>query len=501
MTNSLGRPDLMLIDLYEQDLQTGRITKPEAYDLICRFLLLGDCLYNKEVTVEKYGDHENEIAFTLGGCDRNGNEVFNDLTRMFLQAHRELNLIYPKPHCRFSSCSNHEYLKLIAEDILSGRGVYSLLNDDCIVEALVRDGKTLADAREYSCTGCWDLVVDSREDNVGGNYFSLARIMEATIHDDDETIRRAEVAIKRIDGAESFTEIYDILVQNSLGVLRGMMEIEGKYGQLWNKAAPAPLNSACSQDCLKKRKDFTAGGQRYNPHAVSLCFFANFLDSLLAIKTICFERKICTLSELLTAVRNNWQGAESLRQQVLSAPHWGDNRTETTELARQLHEDIYANTRDIRNERGGNYQLGFWIYREFRFWGEKMKALPDGRCDGDYLAQSLNPSHFRNDQDITTVLQSLSQLDLTKSAANSVVNLVLDKTGLTTDVIIALLQSFAQLKLQLLQLNCTSREELLDAQKHPELHQNLIVRLCGFSAKFTALSRDWQNEVIARKEY
>jgi formate C-acetyltransferase len=280
-----------------------------------------------------------------------------------------------------------------------------------------------------------------------------------------------------------------------------MMEIEGKYGQLWNKAAPAPLNSACSQDCLKKRKDFTAGGQRYNPHAVSLCFFANFLDSLLAIKTICFERKICTLSELLTAVRNNWQGAESLRQQVLSAPHWGDNRIETTELARQLHEDIYANTRDIRNERGGNYQLGFWIYREFRFWGEKMKALPDGRCDGDYLAQSLNPSHFRNDQDITTVLQSLSQLDLTKSAANSVVNLVLDKTGLTTDVIIALLQSFAQLKLQLLQLNCTSREELLDAQKHPELHQNLIVRLCGFSAKFTALSRDWQNEVIARKEY
>lgn len=501
MNNSLGRPDAMLIALYERDLQAGRITEAEAYDLICRFLLLGDCLYNKEATVKDYSDHENEIVFTLGGCDRHGNEIFNDLTRMFLQAHRELNLIYPKPHCRFSSRSSHEYLELIAEDIFAGHGVYSLLNDDCIIETLIKDGKTPEDAREYSCTGCWDLTVDSREDNAGGNYFSLARVMEATIHDDDATIRRAGIEIKRIDEAASFPEVYDILLQNVLGVLRGMMKMEGEYGQLWSKVAPAPLNSACSPDCLKKRKDFTAGGQRYSPHAVALCFFANFLDSLLALKTVCFDRKSYPLPELLAAVRRNWKGSEAIRQQVLQAPHWGDDRPETSELARRLYEDIYAATRDLKNERGGYYQLGFWIYREFRFWGENMKALPDGRYDGDYLAQSLNPSHFRNDQDVTTVLQSLSRLDLTKCAGNSVVNLVMDKTGTSPKIIIALLQSFAKLGLQLLQLNCTSREELLDAQKHPELHQNLVVRICGFSAKFTALSREWQNEVIARREY
>ena len=501
MTNSLGRPDYLLIELYHQDLEAGRITRDDAYDLICRFLLHGDCLYDHDVPVTGYGDHENEIVFTLGGCDREGHEVFNDLTRMFLQAHRELNLIYPKPHCRFSAHSNPEYLNLIAEDILSGRGVYSLLNDDGIVAALQKDGKSLEDAREYSCTGCWDLVVDSCEDNAGGNYFSLARIMEATIHDDAESLRRAGVTIRRIDHAQTFDAVYDLMSQNTLGILRGMMEMEGKYGSLWSKAAPGPLNSACSLDCLERRKDFTAGGQRYNPHGVSLCFFANYLDSLLAIKTLCFDRKVCTLPELLNAVRRNWKDAEALRQQVLHAPHWGDNRPETTALARRIHEDLYAQTRDLRNERGGAYQLGYWVYREFRLWGEKMKALPDGRHDGDYLAQSLNPSHFRNDQDVTTVLQSLAQLDLTKSAADSVVNLILDKTGLTPAIIDSLLRSFACLKLQLLQLNCTSREELLDAQKHPELHQNLIVRICGFSAKFTVLSREWQNEVINRREY
>ncbi|MFA5204924.1 MAG: pyruvate formate lyase family protein [Lentisphaeria bacterium] len=501
MTNSLGRPDAWLIALYRRDLEAGRITAASAYDLVCRFLLHGDCLYDKNATVTGYGDHENEIVYTLGGCDRDGNEVFNDLTRMFLRAHRELRLIYPKPHCRFSANSAPAYLKLLADDILGGRGVYSLLNDDCLVEALRQDGKTLEDAREYSCTGCWDLVVDSREDNAGGNYFSLARILEATIHDDAETRRRAGVAIRRIDDAADFAAVYNIMRENTLSTLCGMMAMEGQYGRLWGRVAPAPLNSACSLDCLEKRRDFTAGGQRYNPHAVSLCFFANFLDSLLAIQDLCFVRLVCTLPELLAAVRHNWQGAEALRRQVLAAPHWGDARPETAALARRLHEDLYARTRDLRNERGGQYQLGYWIYREFRLWGETMKALPDGRHDGDYLAQSLNPSHFRNDQNVTTVLQGLAQLDLTKCAGNSVVNLVLDKTGLTPEVLDGLLRTFARLKLQLLQLNCTSREELLDAQQHPELHQDLIVRICGFSAKFTALSRAWQNEVISRKEY
>ncbi|MFA6930015.1 MAG: pyruvate formate lyase family protein [Lentisphaeria bacterium] len=499
--NSLGRLDAWLIGFYDNDLKNGRITPDEAYDLICRFLLLGDMLYDHNKTVVKYGDHENEIVFTLGGCDPAGTEVFNDLTKMFLRAHREMNLIYPKPHCRFSTNSNHEYLLHIGNDILSGRCVYSLLNDDCIIPALVKDGKALADARDYCCTGCWDLVLDSREDNAGGNYFSLARIMEATIHDAPETLAAAHLDFQRIDTAENFEEVYRILMENTFKVMLDMLKTEGTFGQLWSKAAPAPLHSACSLDCLEKRKDFTAGGQRYNPHAFSLCFFANFIDSLLAISTLCFERKICTLPELLNTIRNNWKDAEVLHHQALNSPHWGDNKPETVSLARRVFEDIYARTRSLKNERGGCFQLGVWIYREFRYWGEIMKALPDGRRDGELLAQSLNPSHFRNREAVTTVFQCLSCLDLTKCAGNSVVNLVLDKSGTTPDTIEALLRTFAQLKLQLLQLNCTSHEELLDAQKHPEAHENLIVKICGFSAKFTALSKEWQEEVIHRRTY
>lgn len=499
-TNTLGRPDAWLETLYQADLENGRITPERAYDLICRFLLLADMMYSHDTSVIGYGDHENECVFTLGGCDSAGKPVFNDLTRMFLKAHRELGCIYPKPHCRYCSASPEEYLKLICSDILSGRGVYSLINDDSIIPALVKDGKSLEDARNYCCTGCWDIVVDSCEDNEGGNYFNLARVLEATIYESDQRLQELGLKYKRIDDAATFEDVYSNLMENVLQTLQGMMKME-QLGAIRSQVAPAPLDSACSSDCLEKRLDYTAGGQRYNPHAVSLCFFANFLDSMLAIDDLCFRRRLCSLQELLSAVRNNWRNADELRLAVLAAPHWGDAKPETIRLAQRFFNEVYERTRGIKNSRGGDYQLGCWVYREFRFWGEKTRALPDGRHDGDELAQSLNPSHFRNHSDITTMLRCLSSLDFSKMAGDSVINIMLDKTGLTSETMEALVRSCAALKLQLLQLNCSSRQELLEAQKHPEAYPNLIVRLCGFSAKFTSLSKEWQNEVINRKDF
>ena len=499
--NSLGRPDAWLIGYYRADLENGRLTEEEAYDLVCRFLLLGDSVYDRDSKVVKYGDHEHEIAMTLGGCDEQGNEVFNELTKLFLKAHRELNLIYPKPHCRYGANSSREYLRSITDDIVRGRGVYSLLNDGTVIPALVKSGKTLEDARDYSCTGCWDLVVDGREDNSGGNYFNLARILEATIHEPEENLADLKYRFERLEGSRSFDEVCHRLTGNALQVFRELLEAQSRYGRLRVEVAPTPLFSACSCDCLEKRCDFTAGGQRYNPHAVSLCFFANFVDSLLAIRDLCFERKICSLDELLGAVRANWQGAETLRREVLKAPHWGDDRPETRELARRVFEMFLDAAGKIRNARGGGYQLGMWIYREFRFWGEKTRALPDGRRDGDHLALSLGPSHFRNDGSVTDMLKCLTSLDLTRCAGNTVVNVVLDRSVVTPDAAEALVRSCGALGLELLHLNCFSRENLLDAQRHPENYPALMVRICGFSAKFTSLSPEWQNEVIGRTRW
>ena len=216
-----------------------------------------------------------------------------------------------------------------------------------------------------------------------------------------------------------------------------------------------------------------------------------------------FEKKICSLPALLQAVRNNWQGEEGefLRKNVLRSSHWGDNKEVTRTLGRRIFEELYSFLRKYENEKGGKYQAGFWCYREFRFWGEKLKALPDGRRNGDLLAQSLNPSHFRCHEDITSVLQSLACLDMEKVAGNSVVNLMLERSGITEETAENLVRTFARLQLQQLQLNCAGREELLDAMLHPEKHQSLFVRICGFSAKFISLSPQWQKEILERTSF
>ena len=133
--------------------------------------------------------------------------------------------------------------------------------------------------------------------------------------------------------------------------------------------------------------------------------------------------------------------------------------------------------------------------------GNNTRATPDGRFDGDELSQSLNPSHFRNREPLTTVLRCLSSLDLKRCAGNSVVNLCLERENFNSDTVEALLRSFAALNLQQLQLNCMDSRELEEARIHPENYQHLVVRICGFSAQFVSLSPEWQEEIINRRKF
>ena len=155
-----------------------------------------------------------------------------------------------------------------------------------------------------------------------------------------------------------------------------------------------------------------AGSGRYNPHAVPLAGFAIFTDSLLAIRTLCFEGGTHELTELLTAVRANWDGHEALRAAALAAPHFGDNSAASNELARRILNDLYAQTRDLRNERGGPFQLGLYNYRDIIDWAKVTNATPDGRRTGDYLTQGLTPFRLHRSAELTSTINSGAALEL-----------------------------------------------------------------------------------------
>ena len=498
----LGRLDLMLGDFYKRDLAAGRITVDEAYDLLCRYMIYTDNKLDfSKPADQSYNLQELGEVVILGGCDEDGNEVCNDITFMVLRAHQEQKMLYPKIHCRITSNSNQEYLDAINQDFVSGRNVISFLNDECIIPAQVKVGKRIEDARNYVAGGCWEIMLEGCEHSAGANcYVNLTRIMDMSIHDHPE-LASTGVICNKLDDCKDFEEVYQTAVGNATRALRQMCTFIGKNGVVWPQVSPSPFFSACLADCLENRTDYTAGGGRYNPHGVPLGGFANFLDSLLVIRKLCFETKYCTLDELLTAVRANWETYEILRSKVLTMPHFGDDDPESNALASRILDDLHASIQGLLTERGGPFQLGLYIYREIIFWAKKTSATPDGRRLGDVLTQGLTPSRLHRAAEITATINSSAALDLTKCPANSVLTISMPLGGVNLQTLAHLEKSFAASGLGMLQLNCVNKAELEDARIHPENHKDLIVRLFGYSAYFTNLPPAFQEEFITRNIY
>lgn len=503
--NTFGRPDLELLPFYEADIAAGRLTKAEAYELITKFLLTFDCHYDHDMKMVGYADHELENTYTLGGCDAAGEPVWNDLTEMFLRATREEKIIFPKIKCRYSSDSPKAYLDAINKDVIRGTSSILYQNDDACIPALMRYGRKLEEAREYVITGCWGMLVNGVEKPDSGSYVNLLKPFEFSLHRLADKCAHVGIDFVPIDDAADFEEVYRITLDNFRKLFKARASIVLRGKGIWSRIDPLPIFSAPLESCLDKRLDYTAGGAKYQDDQFMLVGFPNIVDSLLAIKTLCFEKQRCTLSELLAAVRADWDGYEVLRIAAMHCPAWGDESDESCAMAARLNEDLYTLAEALPPTLwGGRTQIGHLTYTEIRFWAEKTLATPDGRHNGEYFSQGLTPSRLHKIDSVTQVVNSLRCLNASKMAANTVVNMILpSEVGgqMNLDRCEGFLRACAGSAMQSLQLNCVTREELLDAQVHPENHRNLIVRVCGFSARFTSLSPEWQAEVLSRNFY
>lgn len=499
--NSFGRLDLDLFPFYEADIQSGRLTPEDGYDLICQFLVTFDMHYDHDMPMVGYSDHELENTYVLGGCDEEGIPVYNALTEMFLRATREEKIVYPKIKCRFSADSPKEYLDAIDQSVINSTSTILYQNDDAVIPALVRDGKPLAEARDYIVHGCWGMTLNGCEKPDSGNYVNILKAFEYSIHADEAQKEAVNMPFQKLDNAKTFEDVYQITLENIRILFAERLRIGTRGGQVWDQVDALPLFSSTLENCLEKGLDFTSGGAKYQDHQYMCVGFPNIVDSLLSIRRLCFEDRICTLPQLLDAVRRNWQDCGELRAAAIHSPGWGDGQETSCELANRFNNDLFRLLEELSETIPGRIRLGHLTYTEIKWWGEKTKATPDGRYDGDYFSQGLTPSRLKKISSVTNVVRSFAQLDASTMAGNTVVNILLPSNRITLDICEAFLRACANSAIQSLQLNCVTREQLLDAQRHPENYPELIVRVCGFSAKFTSLARHWQDEVLSRNFY
>ena len=496
--NSIGRVDVQLYPLYLSDRSSG-ISDEEIYDNICKFLLIWDAHVDRTVVMTGYADYEYENSLQLGGCDENGAEVFNRITEMILNAHYELDNMFPKIKCRFSSKSSDAYLSLITKPILSQKSILLYCNDDAFIPAMVKNGYPLEIARDYAASGCWGIAFDDYCKDACG-YVNTLRAVEWGMYMPEDRLKANGLHFRGLAECKSFEEIYDCVLHNILDIIRLDALAKSEGCRIWQDVSPVCAYSALLMDPLQNRKDYSAGGSRFNWEQLNLAALPDTIDSLLAIKYLCFDKKVCTISELIAACKDNWSD-ESLRQMAIHAHAHGDGSEESARMLEKIIDDIYNNTRELPTSFGGKWQISAYMYTEIIWWGKQMAATPNGRRSGDYLSQGLTPSRLHAIKSTTDVFSSLRYYDYKKLACGSVINVVLPAAKMNADIINAFLRACAESKAHILQLNCVNREDLLKAKKEPEKYKYIIVRVCGFSAPFVSLSEEYQNEFLSRNFY
>jgi formate C-acetyltransferase len=400
-------------------------------------------------------------------------------------------------------------LEQIADQVLSGHNVYALQNDDVLIPALVRHGKSERDARLYVNGGCQETICEGTEHSAGAYYyFNMPRIFDLCLLGENGSVppaswgAAANAALPTtLPDEGSFESFYGRFIAALLAAIAAGARWRKEGAARWDEVNPCPFYSSSLDECIESARDYTAGGARYNPSGIAPVGFATLVDSLYALQVAVYREQWLTLQDLRRALLVDWDGWAALRARLVALPKFGHGHVEVDALAARLSADLAAGVRTLANERGGTFQPSLFVYYVFVRMGRDVRATPDGRRAGDLVSQGAGPGRVNPSGSLTDLLRSVSRVDYVDHPGNAVVDVQLPAGGrIAPQTLAAVVRAFAKMGGATIQFNCVSVDQLQHAQVHPERHRDLQVRICGLSAYFVALERAVQDEMIARAQ-
>jgi formate C-acetyltransferase len=415
--------------------------------------------------------------------------------------------VNPKLNARISRRHPDEYFRRLAELNAEGRNVTAIYNDEVVIEANVRMGKAPRDARLYVGGGCQENVLQNTEINSRASiYLNIAQVLLMGFRPQNwkDYTELAGITPRPYAGAKSFQEVRERFLYNLRAVadreisLRNATEKEGWW---YN---PCPAHSSTMDDCIENARDMLDGGTRYAGASVSLIGAGTVVDSLRAIEQLVFREEQVGLEELADLLETDFEGAEDLRLRAVNqVPKYGSDDPETAGFAAGVLKDLASVTSGRPNTRGGAYEASLFVYRAFRGQGGKTGATPDGRRAGEPLSPGMSPGPegMRRSGGVTAVLGALEPLELEDYPVVAVLDVKLpwSTAGTRPEVVEAMIRRFLEAGGSVVQFNVVDPEVLQDARKHPERHGDLVVRVSGYSARFTTLNEGIQDEIIERE--
>ncbi len=505
---SMGRIDQYLQPFYENDIESGILTREEALELV-------EMLWIK--TNEHVPAFDNFTgmyfegllttqAVTIGGIDREGIDTTNDMTYLILEATKNIGLPLPNVHVRIHQSSPPNLMRKITEVISSGANNIAVFNDEIVIKSWERQGVPKEEARNYATVGCVELApFGTSFTSSDAALFNLAMCLELALNNGETLLLGTELGLNTGDptGWQSIDDVIQAF-RKQVSYLVGLMaEGSNSFEQLNMEMMPTPLLSLCVEDCFENGQDITTGSARYNFTGVQGVGLADVADSLAAIDQIVFKEKKVSMNELLIALKDGFEDHEPLRQLMQSkAPKYGNDEKFVDDYA-QLVARIYSEeVEKYKNIRGGPFIPGMYSVTTHVAFGLFTGALPSGRLPSTPLSNGVSPAISAPTKGLTAVLNSVTSIDYTLYPNGVAFTLALDPSFAEGEEgvhsLISLLNSFVALGGMHIQFNLIKPEVLLEAQENPGSYRSLIVRVAGYSAYYVDLGKAVQDEIIGR---
>ena len=553
---SPGRFDQYMYPYYKADLDKGVITRESAQELL-------DCIWVKLNDLNKVRDAASAEGFAgyslfqnliVGGQDKYGNDVTNDLSVMCILASMHVHLPMPSLSIRVWNGSPHELLIKAAELTRTGIGLPAYYNDEVIIPALLNRGLTLEDAREYNIIGCVEPQKAGKTDGWhDAAFFNMCRPLELVFSNGMDKGEQVGIQTGDVIQMTTFEEFYDAYKKQMEYCISLLVNADNAIDVAHAERVPLPFESCMVDDCISRGLSVQEGGAVYNFTGPQGFGIANMADSLYAIRKLVYEDRKVTMKEYKEALAWNYdkgldeQSVKDMSEMILKGMQEGGmNVTEDTAKAvlttvmrlkpteeqlrrfTEIHHMIdevpkygnaiddvdyfardvaYTYTRPMQkyhNPRGGQYQAGLYPVSANVPLGGQTGATPDGRYAHTPVADGVSPSAGKDVNGPTAAATSVSRLDHFIVSNGTLFNQKFHPSALAgregLEKFVSLIQTFFDQKGMHMQFNVVDRETLLDAQKHPEKYSHLVVRVAGYSALFTTLSRSLQDDIIRRTE-
>jgi formate C-acetyltransferase len=502
-----GHLDRYFYPFYQRDLASGALTREQAKELL-------ECFWIKfnnhpappkvGVTAEESGTYNDFTNINLGGILPDGGDGVNELSYLMLEVIDEIHLLQPQANLQLSRKNPDRFLKAACEVIRKGYGYPSVFNADGVVEQMVRCGKRLEDAREGGTSGCVETGAFGKEAYVLTGYLNTPKILELALNDGRDP-RTGRQLGPRTGDARAFASLDEVFAAFEAQLryvvdlkVAGNLFIEKMYAS----EMPAVFLSVLIDDCIQRGKDYNAGGARYNTSYIQCVGIGTITDSLSALRTHVFESRSATMEQVLGALRADFADSEPLRLSLWNkTPRYGNDDDAADDLMKRVFDALIATIDGRPNLRGGQYHVDMLPTTCHIYFGAVLGATPDGRKAGAPVSEGISPVQGADRKGPTAVLKSAAKMDQLRTGG-TLLNMKFLPGTLRgqegVDKMSSLVRGYFRLDGHHIQFNVVDAATLREAQRRPQEHRDLIVRVAGYSDYFCDLGRELQEEIISR---